>query len=141
MTLTPVIPMAEGTGFGTSTETTMTTASAAKSKPVETQKANQVSEETEAPTAPTAAEVGETTGGWVSTFAEIRARLSEEEKAIVDAQSQEIVAAFTLMDQRNAQHAQQAARYQQAEAVAETNRHVSLLEVGCELSDSEPETN
>jgi hypothetical protein len=38
--------------------------------------------------------------------------LSEEEKAIVDAQSQEIVAQFTLMDQRNAWRAQQAARYQ-----------------------------
>jgi hypothetical protein len=75
MTLTPVIPMAEETGFGTSTETTMTTASAAKSKAVETQKANQVLEETKTPTAPTAAEdvARETTCGWVSTFAEKRA--------------------------------------------------------------------
>jgi hypothetical protein len=141
MTMTPVIPMAAQTGFGTSTETTMTTASAAKSKPVETKKADQVSEETEAPTAPTAPSTGETTGGWVSTFAEIRAGLSERKKAIVDAHSQEIIATFTLLDQRNAQHAQQAATYQQAEAVAETNKHVSLLEVGCELSDSEPEKN
>jgi hypothetical protein len=78
----------------------------------------------------------------------VRAGLSEEDKAIVDAQSQEILATtFTLLDQRNAQHAQQrnaqqavqAARSQQAEAVAETNKHVSLLELGCELSDSEPE--
>jgi hypothetical protein len=36
MTLTPVVPMAAGTGFGTGSETTMTLpASAAKSKPVE----------------------------------------------------------------------------------------------------------
>jgi hypothetical protein len=49
-----------------------------------------------------------------------------------------IVATVTLMDQRNAQ---QAAQYQQAEAVTETNKHVSLLEVGCKLSDSEPEKN
>jgi hypothetical protein len=80
--------MATGTGFGTNTETTMTRASAAKSKPVETQKANQFSEETEAPTA--AGDVaGEATGGWVSAFDEVRAGLSEEEKAIVDAQSHE----------------------------------------------------
>jgi hypothetical protein len=63
--------------------------------------------------------------------------LSEEEKAIVDAPSQEIIAQFTLMDQRNPQHAQQAVSSQSA--VAGTNNHVSLLEVGCELSDSEPE--
>jgi pantoate kinase len=61
LTLTPVIQMAAGTGFGTGTATTMTTASAAKSKPVETQKANQVSHETEAaPTAPPA--VGDVAG-------------------------------------------------------------------------------
>jgi hypothetical protein len=60
----------------------------------------------------------------------VRAELSEVQKAIVDAQSQEILATFTLLDQRNAQHAQQrnaqqaqqAARSQQAEAVAETNK-------------------
>jgi hypothetical protein len=73
----------------------------------------------------------------------VRAGLSEEDKAIVDEQSQEILATFTLWDQRNAQHAQQrnAQQAQQAEAVAETNKHVSLLEVDCELSDSEPEKN
>jgi hypothetical protein len=148
MTLTPVVPMAAGTGFGTcSSETTTTTpASAAKSKPVEDQKAYQDSDEKEATSAPTAPE-NVATGGWVNSFAEVRAGLSEEEKAIVDAQSQKILATFTLLDQRNAQHAQQrnaqqaqqAARSQQAEAVAETNKHASLLEVRCELSDSEPE--
>jgi hypothetical protein len=140
MTLTPVVPMAAGTGFGTgSSETTTTTpASAAKSKPVENQKADQDSDEKEATSAPTAPE-NVATGGWVNSFAEVRAGLREEEKAIVDAQSQKILATFTLLDQRNAQQAQQAARSQQAVAVAETNKHVSLLEVGCELSDSEPE--
>jgi hypothetical protein len=147
MTLTPVVPMAAGTGFGTgSSETTTTTpASAAKSKPVEKQKADQDSDEKEATSAPTAPE-NVAAGRWVKSFAEVRAGLSEEKRARVDEHS-EILAEFARMDQRAAQYAQQgnsqqaeqAARSQQAEAVAETNKHVSLLEVGCELSDSEPE--
>jgi hypothetical protein len=73
MTLTPVIPMEAGTGFGAGTATTtMSTASEAKSQPVETgspkantKKANQVSEETEASKAPPPAgakESGEVAG-------------------------------------------------------------------------------
>jgi hypothetical protein len=40
-----------------------------------------------------------------------------------------------LLDQRRSQ---QAAKANQA-AMAEANKHVSLLELGCELSESEPE--
>jgi hypothetical protein len=148
MTLTPVVPMAAGTGFGTgSSETTTTTpASDAKSKPVENQKADQDSDEKEATSAPTAPE-NIATGHWENSFAEVRAGLSEGERARVDEHSEEIIAEFAKLDQRaaqyaqqgNSQQAQQAARSQQKEAVAETNKHVSLLEVGCELSDSEPE--
>jgi hypothetical protein len=108
MTLTPVVPMAAGTGFGTgSSETTTTTpASAAKSKPVENQKADQDSDEKETTSAPTAPE-NVATGRWVKSFAEVRAGLSEEERARVDEHSEEMIAEFAKMDQRAAQYAQQ----------------------------------